>query len=654
MPFISQTSLQNYINILLENGFNTTDTSSLSYFFGLARILHEQSTDKVYLDQESESVRDNFIHSIQDIIGIDEVHIFHPMKKPDNGKGWNKGKNVASFVKSNLLTTQYSRAVENYPARSSVLSFSQQDNGRISASLHNQWKNTLRSIFKNNSQTSRIALLVILTRFSEFHTNQSSFEDLLNKVSNIYGIDLHFLFTSDIDVNNFDLDTSQEYPTELNTVLSNIEFSSQRLREPEISYSTNQTIERSTTYISSLPKPFPLLAGISGTGKSRFVRRQAAQWGDYLNNFKLVAVRPDWHEPSDLLGYVSRLSEPPQYVVGGVLQFMVTAWQAVISAGGCFAQSSGSVSRLDISNLDWQAMPPFWLCLDEMNLAPVEQYFADYLAVLETREFQDESYCCHALLESSVIAGLPNESQNNLAEALGLSASDGLWAHFLAHGIALPPNLLVAGTVNMDETTHSFSRKVIDRAVTLDFGEFFPNDFEQFFAPQTEPVALACPKWSHMQNQPDALATTFDTDGRRSIAFLSMVNDVLRGTPFELAYRALNELLLSVACAAPENKAELQAVWDDFLMTKILPRLEGDADKLDGSESAIGEPQSLLEALSVLLQGELDEIWEAKRKDFWRLSLDNNELAETDCRSKRKLALMQVKLDTQGFCSFWP
>ena len=130
-------------------------------------------------------------------------------------------------------------------------------------------------------------------------------------------------------------------------------------------------------------------------------------------------------------------------------------------------------------------MPPFWLCLDEMNLAPVEQYFADYLAVLETREFQDESYCCHALLESSVIAGLPNESQNNLAEALGLSASDGLWAHFLAHGIALPPNLLVAGTVNMDETTHSFSRKVIDRAVTLDFGEFFPNDFEQFFAPQT-------------------------------------------------------------------------------------------------------------------------------------------------------------------------
>ena len=432
-----------------------------------------------------------------------------------------------------------------------------------------------------------------------------------------------------------------------------IQTSHNRFRETESPYFIHQAIDKNITAYP-LPKPFLLLAGISGTGKSRFVRRQAAQWGDYLNNFKLVAVRPDWHEPSDLLGYVSRLSEPPQYVVGGVLQFMVTAWQAVISAGGCFAQSSGSVSRLDISNLDWQAMPPFWLCLDEMNLAPVEQYFADYLAVLETREFQDESYCCHALLESSVIAGLPNESQNNLAEALGLSASDGLWAHFLAHGIALPPNLLVAGTVNMDETTHSFSRKVIDRAVTLDFGEFFPNDFEQFFAPQTEPVALACPKWSHMQNQPDALATTFDTDGRRSIAFLSMVNDVLRGTPFELAYRALNELLLSVACAAPENKAELQAVWDDFLMTKILPRLEGDADKLDGSESAIGEPQSLLEALSVLLQGELDEIWEAKRKDFWRLSLDNNELAETDCRSKRKLALMQVKLDTQGFCSFWP
>ncbi|MFC3333482.1 hypothetical protein ACFOEM_13745 [Paenalcaligenes hominis] len=63
------------------------------------------------------------------------------------------------------------------------------------------------------------------------------------------------------------------------------------------------------------------------------------------------------------------------------------------------------------------------------------------------------------------------------------------------------------------------------------------------------------------------------------------MNEVLKGTPFELAYRALNELLLAVMSAQPKDEATLQAVWDDFLMCKVFPRLAGDKDKLGGAHS---------------------------------------------------------------------
>lgn len=59
--------------------------------------------------------------------------------------------------------------------------------------------------------------------------------------------------------------------------------------------------------------------------------------------------------------------------------------------------------------------------------------------------------------------------------------SIGLRDYFSANGIPLPFNLIVAGTVNMGETTHGFSRKVVDRALTIDFGEFFPNNYDGYY-----------------------------------------------------------------------------------------------------------------------------------------------------------------------------
>ncbi|MFP3458262.1 hypothetical protein R0J89_18625, partial [Psychrobacter sp. SIMBA_152] len=71
-----------------------------------------------------------------------------------------------------------------------------------------------------------------------------------------------------------------------------------------------------------------------------------------------------------------------------------------------------------------------------------------------------------------------------------------------------------------------------------------------------------------------------DIDGRKSIAFINAINGVLAHTPFKLAYRALNELLLAVISSEPKEEVDLKAVWDDFLMCKVLPRIEGDTEKL--------------------------------------------------------------------------
>ena len=123
-------------------------------------------------------------------------------------------------------------------------------------------------------------------------------------------------------------------------------------------------------YITAIKsKPFLLLAGISGTGKSRIVRELArACWEEGTDeykaqkpkNFQMVQVKPNWHDSSDLIGYVSRVSGKAEFVAGEFLKFIAKAWE--------------------------DTETPYFLCLDEMNLAPVEQYFAEYLSVIESRK----------------------------------------------------------------------------------------------------------------------------------------------------------------------------------------------------------------------------------------------------------------------------
>lgn len=409
-----------------------------------------------------------------------------------------------------------------------------------------------------------------------------------------------------------------------------------------------------------LSKPFLLLAGISGTGKSRFVRQQAAVQGNEQELFQLVPVRPDWHEPSDLLGYVSRINGLPKFVVTDALRFMVSAWKA--SGAEVVSLPNGKTGWWSAKRLD--EIKTYWLCLDEMNLAPVEQYFADYLSVIESRHWLDgeeladsgKDYVYHSLPILPASSLLAAHDQTGLAKDLGLDiqnnqADSQLWQSFTKHGIPVPFNLVVAGTVNMDETTHGFSRKVIDRALTIDFGRFFPNDFNQLWVPATKPKTLSFSRLSHASKEAMANCPA-DCDGQKTIQFLQAVNKVLADTPFELAYRALNELLLAVVCHNPRTESELQAVWDDFLMCKVLPRIEGDDEKL--SVNSPNATDTLLDALAKQLSALLSEIWSTQRPDLLRENIASNTPLTVSCRSKAKLEWMKNRLERNSFTSFWP
>lgn len=419
---------------------------------------------------------------------------------------------------------------------------------------------------------------------------------------------------------------------------------------------------------TGLSKPFLLLAGISGTGKTRFVREQAKTSGQFAETYCLTSVRPDWHEPSDLLGYISRLNGAAEYITTDVLQFIAKAWRAIADSGLTVEvqESEEQGKRLVVAGErdELDKVLPYWLCLDEMNLAPVEQYFADYLSVLETREWRwtDDgfTYSSDPLLKPAIVSDVADS--NKLRKDLGFDKAeyDELWQLICKYGLCIPFNLLVAGTVNMDETTHGFSRKVIDRALSFDFGAFFPNDYNDFFTPTSCNKRLSYPIWSNASKAD--LTNTFDADGTKTVAFLSAVNAALKNTPFEMAFRALNELLLSVASNQPQDDLTLKAVWDDFMMCKVLPRIEGDADKLTTSDG-----RALLVELDTVLAAQLAPIWLApatdeanQRPDLYREKIvvdgatDEEKVLRIPCRSKAKLKWMSERLASATFTSFWP
>jgi hypothetical protein len=475
---------------------------------------------------------------------------------------------------------------------------------------------------------------------------------------------------SNLEWSKFNESTSKGAPKAVlgkNNYLSFLDnFSKDPIQVKAYENSLHSKVHTHTDIAIKLSKPFILLAGISGTGKTRFIREQATKSGAIDKTYRLIPVRPDWHEPSDILGYVSRITGKPTYIVTDVLRFIVNAW---ISIADTNISYQNKVIKGNIHDLEM--IPPYWLCLDEMNLAPVEQYFSDFLSILETRLWVNNydlfEYSCDALLSSKLIEDGGDQLRNDLD--LSDDKYTSLWQWFSTHGIGIPPNLIIAGTVNMDETTHRFSRKVLDRALSFDFGDFFPNDFDTYFSPATESITLSYPTWSNAANEVKALSKTIDKDGARSVEFLSSINETLEGSYFKLAYRSLNDLLLSVIAFKPQSEIEIASVWDDFVMCKILPRIEGDFDKLAIHNNLNTQQKNILTELNSLLEKKLSIIWEGtSRSDLYRRysqdgqnisneannSSDISNLIPISCRSKNKIAWMNDRLTNTSFTSYWP
>lgn len=373
---------------------------------------------------------------------------------------------------------------------------------------------------------------------------------------------------------------------------------------------SDDSIPKSTLSVGSLlnsylialrTKPFMLLAGISGTGKSRIVRKLAQatvpidlqriegyKGTDFANdrwnihtpaNFELIQVKPNWHNSMDVIGYLSNI--PSQhYVFTPFVEFIAKAWQYP-----------------DV---------PFFLCLDEMNLAPVEEYFAEFLSAIESRSFEGDHYVTDPIIKpfnsfgKDVAWDMVNTLFPNFKAGDTDSPASAIITHFRTKGLTLPKNLIVIGTVNMDETTFSFSRKVLDRAMSVEMNEV---NYDSFLDDTTDNDIKAIVKGFEDEKYGDGITLNsllvdrhieakeikeeLGSGAQFVIDYLKRVNALLEGTPFKLGYRAANEALIYLRAAQEFGQSDRVAALDNFTLMKILSRIEGDENKLKVTDSDV-------------------------------------------------------------------
>lgn len=334
-------------------------------------------------------------------------------------------------------------------------------------------------------------------------------------------------------------------------------------------------------YISAVrTKPFVILAGISGTGKTRLPELVAAATGAKI---VAVPVRPDWTDSSDLIGY-ERLDGT--FMPGPLLMLAAEA-----------EQNPGS---------------QFFILLDEMNVARVEYYLAEVLSRLEQRQRVASGGFSSAPL-------LPPADPSALKDP---AAS---W-----RGVGLPSNLCVVGSVNMDETTHGFSKKVLDRSFVIEFSDV---DLRQVGVAVSGTPQL----WSAVDWQQAALTLAEHSQAGAPVVTdvietLSTLNEILSPIQLQVGYRVRDEVamfcLVAQECAASFTTTTAGTVdaLDLAVAMKVLPRLQGGG-------------ASIKKALAELKE--------------W----SNPTTSSTSLRAfpfcEARIDLMHLRLEEAGFTSYW-
>ena len=295
---------------------------------------------------------------------------------------------------------------------------------------------------------------------------------------------------------------------------------------------TNKLITR---FVSSLStKPFVILTGLSGSGKTKLAQA-FAQWitGD-KSQYAIVPVGADWTNREPLLGYPNALNKE-EYVSpeNGVLDLMIRA-------------------KKNIEDNE-EATKPYFLILDEMNLSHVERYFADFLSTMES----GDKIPLHKIVNDSLI---------------------------VPPSIKLPKNLFIVGTVNIDETTNMFSPKVLDRANTIEFR--VTQDEMKNFLSNIRDIDMDA-----LIGKGVGMAKSFlDMAGSKEFATadIAVINDELveffselKKTGAEFGYRTATEILRLIhQLSVLDNNLTTNQKIDIAIMQKLLPKLHGSRRKL--------------------------------------------------------------------------
>lgn len=352
--------------------------------------------------------------------------------------------------------------------------------------------------------------------------------------------------------------------------------------------------ELANFFLAMTVSPMVILSGISGTGKSLLPRKFAKFT---KSRFQPIPVQPQWADNSDLFGYVPSL------------------------ASGTFVKGKIIDSILDAKrNPDSLAIA----LLDEMNLAPVEHYFSDFLSVAESRERKGGGVGSDPLPID--LPAAPEPAFAAICDEL--------------KGMELPHNLRVVGTANMDETTHSFSPKVLDRAFTIEFDD---PDLTAFAAgggnsaASFESLAQAAVNPNNAINIMEAQAQSQDLF-EQVAAWLQEIQDILAPAGIKFGYRTRDAILLYLHFWRQFGLADVLAgcaALDFCILQKVLPKISGSGDSLEAALKKLAEW--------------LDERSETKDG----AAGIEAEFAGSLERSREKVSRMLSLLDLDGATRYW-
>jgi 5-methylcytosine-specific restriction protein B len=347
-------------------------------------------------------------------------------------------------------------------------------------------------------------------------------------------------------------------------------------------------------FISSLTaKPFVILSGLSGSGKTK-IAQSFVQWiCENENQYKIVPVGADWTNREPLVGYPNGLV-PEEYITpdSGVIHLLMEALK------------------------EENKNKPFFLILDEMNLSHVERYFADFLSIMES----NDSIKLYTGKERTCLDGLQIPLE-----------------------IGWPKNVFIIGTVNIDETTYMFSPKVLDRANVIEF-RITNAEIKDFLANP------GIPDLKKLNRQGIAMAESFlsiasqtsllknDDIAKELVSFFNQLQHV----GAEFGYRSATEIMqLAAKLKTLEPTISDNDCLDIAIMQKLLPKLHGSRSKL----------VKILIALSGLcVENKTKEEFEKQFDDLYKNNFDS--LTIKYPISFEKLIRMYKNVLANGFTSY--